>query len=111
MSTQPFTPQGNTITFTANTAAPTAIQANATGALGCSNYLLQNAGNVTVFVGVGNSAVNANTAAVIPGANSAPSVPILGGAIMTLSFAPNSFFTGITSANTAVVYITPGDGS
>jgi hypothetical protein len=38
------------------------------------------------------------------------SFPLLAGTDEILTFVPNSYFTGITSSGTAVIYITPGDG-
>ena len=108
MSTQAFTPMGNTIIFTANTAAPTAVQALAS-TLGANQYRVLNAGNVVVFLGAGTTAALANAAAVVV-SNTQPSMPLLPGTDEILTFAPNAFFTGITGSGTATIYITPGDG-
>ena len=108
MSINAFSPQGNTITFTANTAAPAAVQAVGIGA-GTNAYEILNAGNVTVFLGTGNTAALANTAAVVV-ANSQPAIPILPGTDKVLTLGPNAYFTGITVSGTAVVYVTPGEG-
>ncbi len=113
MGIQAFTPEGNTVIFTAATTAPTAAQA--TSSTGSANqYRIVTApGNVTVFLGVGSTANLANANAVLLAGNvvTSASLPLLPGTDEILSFPPNSYFTGITSANTAVVYITPGDGS
>jgi hypothetical protein len=109
MSAHPFTPFGNTVTFTAATTAPTAVLANCT-TLGGNQYRVLNAGTVTVFLGVGGSAAAANTAATVV-TSSQTGIPLLPGTDEILSFAPNSYFTGITASGTAVVYITPGDGN
>jgi len=106
----PFSPMGNTVTFTANVAAPNAVQANSTTP-GANNYEFVNLGNVVVHVGAGTSNATAVANALIPGANSAPSIPLAPGATLVWSFGPNFFFTGITSSGTAVVYVTPGDGA
>jgi hypothetical protein len=37
-------------------------------------------------------------------------MPLLPGTDEILTFLPNAYFTGITSAGTTAVYITPGDG-
>lgn len=108
MSINAFNPQGNTITFTANAAAPAAVQAVGIGA-GTSAYEILNAGNVTVFLGTGNTAALANTAAVVV-SNSQPSIPLLPGSDKVLTLGPNAFFTGVTVSGAAVVYITPGEG-
>lgn len=109
MSTNAFHPQGNTITFTANVAAPAAVQCVAGGSNQTDAYRIINAGTVTVFLGVGDTAANAaNNAAMFSG-NSAACVPLLPGTDEILIFRPNAFFTG-TSGSAAVVYITPGEG-
>ena len=103
----PFFPTANSFVFTAGNTAPTAVQVvspNSTSA----QYLVQNAGAVTVFMGVGNTANAANTNAVTVTANSA-AVPLLPGTAQVFTFFPNAFFTGVASANSAV-YITPGEG-
>jgi hypothetical protein len=105
----PFTPMGNSVTFTANVAAPAAVQAVSITP-GANQYRIINSGNVTIFLGVGNSAANANNAAVVI-ANTQPSLALLPGTDEILSFQPNAFFTGITVSGTGAVYITPGDGS
>lgn len=108
MSINAFNPQGNTVTFTANIAAPTAVQAVSSGPQ-TDAYRIINSGTVTVFLGVGANATAANTNAVVISGNAA-SVPLLPGTDEILIFAPGSYFTGITSAGTAVVYVTPGEG-
>ena len=108
MGIQAFTPQGNTITFTANTAAPAAVQAVGVGA-GTSSYEIINAGNVVVFLGSGANAALANTSAVVA-SNSQSCIPLLPGTDKVLTLGPNAYFTGITAAGTALVYITPGEG-
>lgn len=109
MSTSnPFTPYGNTVTFTANVTAPTAVQAAASG-LGPNQYLIQNSGNVTVFLGVGGSAsAAANNAATVT--TTGPSIPLLQSTVQVLTLPPNSYFTGVASG-AAAVYITPGEGN
>jgi len=102
-----FQPTANSFVFTAATSAPTAVQVvspNSTSA----QYLVQNAGAVTVFMGVGSTAAVANTNAVTVTTNSA-AVPLLPGTAQVFTFFPNAFFTGVASANSAV-YITPGEG-
>jgi hypothetical protein len=109
MGTQAFTPTGNTVTFTANTSAATPVQA-VSSTLGGNQYRILNSGTVTVFMGIGStSALASANAAVITSTGLA--IPILAGTDEILTFSPNSYFTGITSSSTAVVFITPGDGS
>lgn len=108
MGTQAFTKLGNTVAFTAATTAPTAVQA-VSSTLGGNQYRIINAGLVTVFLGYGTTADEANTNAVVVTTNGA-SVPLLPGTDEILTFVPNAYFTGVTSSSTATVYITPGDG-
>ena len=108
MGTQAFTKLGNTVAFTAATTAPTPVQAAST-TLGGNQYRIINAGTVTVFLGYGTTAAEASTAATVV-TTSGAAIPLLPGTDEILSFVPNAYFTGITSANTAVVYITAGDG-
>jgi hypothetical protein len=108
MSINAFNPQGNTVTFTANVAAPTAVQAPSNGPQ-VNGYRVINSGNVTVFLGVGaNTTVSANNATTIT--TNAASIPLLAGTDEILIFPPASYFTGVTASGTAVVYITPGEG-
>jgi hypothetical protein len=109
MGTQAFTPTGNTVMFTANTTAPTPVQAVST-TLGGNQYRILNSGTVTVFMGVGSTAALSTSNATVITSTSA-TIPILAGTDEILTFSPNSYFTGITAASTAVVYLTPGDGS
>ena len=109
MGTQAFTPTGNTVMFTANTTAPTPVQAVST-TLGGNQYRILNSGTVTVFMGVGSTAALSTSNATVITSTSA-TIPLLAGTDEILTFSPNSYFTGITAASTAVVYLTPGDGS
>jgi len=109
MVNSPFTPTGNTVVFTAAATAPTPVQAVST-TLGGNQYRILNAGSVTVFMGIGTTAATANSAAVAV-TTTAESIPLLAGTDEILTFTPNAYFTGVTSSSSAVVYITPGDGS
>ena len=104
----PFTKSGNTVTFTANTSVPTAVQAVST-TLGGNQYRILNAGLVTAFLGVGPTAALAtdNAAAVT---STGGAIPLLAGTDEVITFTPNAWFTGYASSS-AVVYITPGDGN
>jgi len=108
MSTNAFTPLGNTVVFTANTSAPTPVQA-VSNTLGGNQYRIINSGNVTVYLALGNTSTNATSNAVVV-TSTGGSIPILPGTDEILTFVPNAYFTGITSTNTAVIYVTPGDG-
>jgi hypothetical protein len=108
MSTNAFTPLGNTVVFTAATTAPTPVLATGAG-LGCNNYEVMNPGNVTVFLGFASTAANAtNNATVIT--STGYGYPVLPGTDKVIAAPPNAYFTGITASGTATVYITPGDG-
>lgn len=105
MGIQAFTKLGNTVTFTANTSAPTPVQATS-DTLGGNQYRIVNAGNVAVFIGAAATSAAASTNA----GNVATSIPILPNTQEVLTFLPNAYFTGSTSSGTAVVYVTAGDG-
>ena len=108
MGINAFTKTGNTVTFTAATSAPTAVQAVSTTP-GGNQYRIINNGAVTVFLGYGSSASDAGNAATVITTNG-NAFPLLPNTDEILSFAPNAYFTGITSSGNATIYITPGDG-
>ncbi len=108
MSINAFLPLGNTVAFTANVAAPTAVQATAVG-LGANQYEVFNAGNVTVFLGFGANATVANSQSTVV-TTTGPGYPLLAGTDKIISATPNAFFTGITASGTATIYVTPGQG-
>jgi len=109
----PFTPTGRTIVVAAAAVAPTGVQAavpTSYNAQDAGQYRIVNTGNVTVHIGVGSTAAQAQANAVAATAgNPQFSVPLLAGATEILRFAPGSFFSGIASA-AATVYVTPGQG-
>lgn len=105
MGIQAFTKLGNTVTFTADTVAPAAVQA-ASSTLGGNQYRVINAGTNIVFLGYGTDAATAASNA----GNVATSLPLLAGTDEILSFVPNAYFTGITAGGSSVIYVTPGDG-
>ena len=105
----PFTPSGNTVTFTAAGTAPTPVQA-VSSTLGGNQYRILNAGSVTAFLGIGTTATDATNNAVVV-TSSQKSIPLLAGTDEVITFPPNAYFTGVTSSSTAVIYITPGDGN
>jgi hypothetical protein len=108
MGIQAFTKLGNTVVFTAATTAPAAVQAVST-TLGGNQYRIINPGSVTVFLGYGTTATEANTNAAIVTTTGA-ALPLLPGTDEILTFVPNAYFTGITAAGSTSIYITPGDG-
>jgi hypothetical protein len=108
MGINAFTKTGNTVTFTAETTAPTPVQA-VSSTLGGNQYRIINNGAVTVFLGYGATASDATNAATVI-STTGSSFPLLPNTDEILSFQPNAYFTGITSSVTATIYITPGDG-
>lgn len=104
----PFTPLGNTVTLTAATSAPAAVQALST-TLGGNQYRIINAGTQVAFMGVGSTAAAALANAVVA-SSSQGSIPLLPNTDEIFSFVPNAWFTAITSTSTTTVYVTPGDG-
>lgn len=111
MGVQAFTQLGNTVVFTANTAAPTPVQALSNG-LGSNQYriIVPASSTVTmVYLGYGVSSSAANTNAVVI-SSSTFTLPLLPGTDEILTFLPNAYFTGITAAGNTSIFITPGDG-
>ena len=108
MGIQAFTPQGNTITFTAATSAPAPVQA-VSRTLGGTQYRVINTGTVIAFLGHGTTSTDASNNAVIV-TSSQFSIPVLPNTDEILTFEANSWFTGITASGSAIIYITPGDG-
>ena len=107
MGINAFSKTGNTVTFTAASSAPTPVQCIST-TLGGNQYRIINAGTTVVFLGYGVDAANAttNSANVTTTGNA---FPLLAGTDEILTFVPNAYFTGTSTAN-ATIYITPGDG-
>jgi hypothetical protein len=107
MGINAFTKTGNTVTFTAGVSAPTPVQVTNT-TIGGNQYRIINAGTSLVFLGYGTTAALAttNSANVTTTGNA---FPLLAGTDEILTFVPNAYFTGTSTAN-ATIYITPGDG-
>lgn len=108
MGLNAFQKTGNTVTFTASTSAPAPVQCSST-TLGGNQYRIINAGIVTVFLGYGATASDATNNAVQVTSSQA-AFPLLPNTDEILTFVPNAYFTGVTAAGTATVYITCGDG-
>jgi len=108
MGINAFQKTGNTVAFIADTAAPAPVQAVST-TLGGNQYRIINSGTVTVFLGYGTNANEANISCAVVTA-SGPSFPLLPGTDEILTFVPNAYFTGTTANANATVYVTPGDG-
>lgn len=109
-----FTVAGNTVKITAATSYPTAVQVpSATGAGGNQYRIINASTSQGAFLSFGMTAAEAQTNCVIPtgaGANSTRTLYLLPNTDEILTFAPNAYFTAITSLNTADIYIVAGDG-
>ena len=108
MGIQAFTPMGNTVTFTAATSAPSPVQAVSRTIAG-TQYRIINTGTVVAFLGHGAASSDASNNALIV-TSSQFSIPLLPNTDEILTFEGNAYFTAITASNSAVIYITPGDG-
>lgn len=108
MGIMAFTPMGNTVSFTANVAAPTPVRALST-TIGGTQYRIHNTGNAVVYLGFGETANAATTMAnvSIVGAT----ITLVPSSVEVFTFNANQYFTGVTTSGTALVSITPGDGS
>jgi hypothetical protein len=107
MGINAFTKTGNTVTFTASSTPPAPVQVTNT-TIGGNQYRIINAGTSIVFLGYGVTAAEA-TAASANVTTSGAAFPLLAGTDEILTFVPNAYFTGTSTAN-ATIYITPGDG-
>lgn len=107
MGIMAFTPQGNTVTFTAAVSPPAAVQAPST-TIGATQYRVHNLGNVAVYMGFGATANAAQTMANISVVGS--TISLMPNSVEVFTFNANQYFSGATASGTAVVNITPGDG-
>jgi hypothetical protein len=107
MGIMAFTPQGNTVTFTAAVSAPTAVQA-VSSTIGATQFRVHNLGNVAVYMGFGATANAAETMANVTVTGS--TISLMPNSVEVFTFNANQYFTGATASGTAVVNITPGDG-
>jgi hypothetical protein len=106
---QPFTPVGNTATFTAATSCPSPVAPNPTGTSSSTQYVLTNIGSQVVFVSYGTSA-QATTNCVIPTGTTQQVFVLLPLTQITITTYGQSYFTGITSTGTSIVYVQAGVG-
>lgn len=108
MGIMAFTPMGNTVTFVAAVTPPTPVKALST-TIGGTQYRVHNTGNVTVYMGYGDTAANATKMA---NANVVGStITLVPSSVEIFTLNANQFFTGATDSSTAIVHITPGDGA
>lgn len=101
---------GKTVTFTGATSAPATVQAVSNNGQRTPQYLLTNIGTADVWVGFDAITSQATLNATIPTGTATYGVWLLARTQMTLTAPPDAFFTGITSAGTSIVYVTPGYG-
>lgn len=108
MGIMPFTPQGNTVTFTAAVSPPPPVQA-ASSTVGATQYRVHNTGNAVVYLGFGSTSAAATTMAnsTIVGST----LSLVGGGVEVFTLNANQYFTGATTTGTSIVNITPGDGA
>lgn len=110
--TTAFIQNGATRAITAAVTPPTAVQVPAdftAGSRSRNQFRVVNSGTVTAFLGAGSStAVAAANSAVVSTTGNA--IPIVPGAVEIFSFPADWYFTLSTASDTAVVYITPGEG-
>lgn len=108
-----FNPIGNTVVVAAAGTAPTGVQApvyEKFNAQATGQYRLVNAGNDTVFLGIGPTAALAQAAAVAPVAGTpSDAIVLVPGAVEIIRFNKDTFFSGLAAA-AATVYVTPGEG-
>jgi hypothetical protein len=108
MGIMPFTPMGNTVTFTADTVAPTPVQAAST-TVGGTQYRIHNNGTAVIYLGFGPNAATATSMAnVTPNGST---ISMVAGSVEVFTLNANQYFTAMTSSGNSVVYITPGDGA
>ena len=108
-----FSPMGETVVVPAAAVAPAGVQALVAAkfnAQGTGQYRIINSSNLTVFLGVGQTAAAATANAVAPIAGDPfPAIVLAPGAIEVLRFGREAFFSGLASS-AATVYIVQGEG-
>jgi len=107
-----FSVTGNTYKITASTSAPSPVQvASAVGAGGNQYRIINSSTTQGAFLSFAQDSATATTNCVIPSSGSPTrTLYLLPNTDEVLTFVPNGYFTAITAANTADLYITAGDG-
>jgi hypothetical protein len=109
-----FTPFGNTVCLSVVTTSHTPVQVAGTGS-SAVNYRIYNAGTNTAFIlasmpQTGNVAPSM-TVTIPTDGTPGNGIPVVAGATVTLNLPPNAYFSAIcANAQSATIYITPGDG-
>jgi hypothetical protein len=107
----PFTPTGNTVVIAVTTSASSAVQVPSASAGGNQYRIINGSTTQSLFLSYGQTAAIAQANCVIPTAgNSTTTLYVLPNTDEILTFVPGAYFAAITSANTATLYIVPGDG-
>lgn len=102
----PFAPLGDTVTITADVAAPVGVQALVKSPeYNAGQYRVVNASVNTIFLGIGPTAAIAQTRAGAVGT----SIPMVAGAVEIIRLGQDVFLSGSASA-ASTLYITPGQG-
>jgi hypothetical protein len=113
MGINAFTALGKTVRIIANTSPPAAVQVPST-TLGGNQYRVINmSSNTACFLSYAQTPEAALENCTIPtgnGTNSRLVLALLPQTDEVLSFVPNAYFTAVTIAGTADLYIVPGDG-
>ena len=107
MGIMAFTPMGNTVTFLAAATPPTPVQAKST-TIGGTQYRIHNSGNAIVYIGFGDTANAATTAA--NASINGFTMTMVAGSVEVFTFNANQYVTAATASGTSQVYVTPGDG-
>lgn len=114
MDNSAFGPKGQSFLIQSAAVAPAGVQVTPYPRYSGSysgTYRIHNTGSVAVHLGVGGSASDAQANAVIPTAgNPQNSIAIAPGAVETMRFPANSYFSGISSSGSDVL-ITAGEGN
>ena len=113
MGINAFTPSGNTVVLTAATSYPTAIQATSSSGSIMQYRIINSSTTQGCFLSYAQTQALAQTNCVIPTAgagNSTTTLYVLPNTDEILTFNPGAWFTAITAANSATLYIVPGDG-
>lgn len=106
-----FTPTGNTFVLSAATSAPTPVQVITNGAYSNQYRIINSSTTQGCFLSYSQTSATAQSNCVIPTAgNSTTTLYILPNTDEIITFVPSAYFTAITVANSATLYITPGDG-
>ncbi len=107
-----FEPLGPTVLVAADSTAPTGVATVTTGSSvkPICQFRVCNNGTVTVFYAYSTTAALAAAAAVIPtgsGSNAKASYALPAGGVEVITAPRDSFWSGITAAGTASLFVTP----